>query len=116
MSNLQPGQMLGPYRIINQIGQGGMATVYKAYQASMDRNVAIKVLPGELAKSQEFAKRFQQEAHIIAKLEHAHILPVFDYGESDGISYFVMRYLQAGTLKDRMEAGRPLPLDEIDRI
>jgi len=115
MNNLQPGQLLGPYRIISQIGQGGMATVYKAYQPSMDRNVAIKVLPGQLAESKEFTQRFQQEAHIIARLEHAHILPVFDYGESDGISYFVMRYLEAGTLKNKMEAG-PLSLTEIDQI
>ena len=116
MDNLQPGQTLGPYRIINQIGKGGMATVYKAYQPSVDRYVAIKVLPSQLAESKEFATRFQQEARIIAKLEHPHILPVFDYGESDGIPYFVMRYLEAGTLKERMEAGRPLPLNEIDRI
>ena len=116
MDNLQPGQTLGPYRIINQIGKGGMATVYKAYQPSVDRYVAIKVLPSQLAESKEFATRFQQEARIIAKLEHPHILPVFDYGESDGIAYFVMRYLEAGTLKDKMEAGRPLPLNEIDRI
>src|SRR5215216_8015598 len=116
MDNIQPGQMLGPYRIINQIGKGGMANVYKAYQASIDRYVAIKVLPSQLAESKEFATRFQQEARIIANLEHSHILPVFDYGESDGITYFVMRYLEAGTLKDRMEAGRPLPLDEIDQI
>jgi serine/threonine protein kinase len=116
MDNLQPGQMLGPYRIINQIGKGGMANVYKAYQPSVDRSVAIKVLPSQLAESKEFATRFQQEARIIAKLEHPHILPVFDYGESDGITYFVMRYLEAGTLKDKMEAGRPLPLHEIDRI
>ncbi len=116
MDTLQPGQMLGSYRIISQIGKGGMATVYKAYQASMDRNVAIKVLPSQLAESQEFTARFQQEARIIAKLEHPHILPIFDYGESDGVAYFVMRYLEAGTLKDRMIAGRPLPLNEIDRI
>jgi len=116
MDNLQPGQMLGSYRIINQIGQGGMATVYKAYQPSMDRHVAVKVLPSQLAESKEFVARFQQEARTIARLEHPHILPVFDYGESDGTAYFVMRYLEAGTLKDRMVAGRPLPLDEIDRI
>jgi serine/threonine protein kinase len=116
MNSLQPGQMLGPYRIINQIGQGGMANVYKAYQASMDRHVAVKVLPSQLAESKEFVKRFQQEARIIARLEHPHILPVFDYGEGDGVAYFVMRYLEAGTLKDRMQAGRPLPLHEIDRI
>ncbi|NJC98267.1 MAG: hypothetical protein C3F07_10465 [Anaerolineales bacterium] len=116
MDKLQPGQMLGPYRIIGQIGEGGMATVYKAYQASMDRNVAIKVLPGQLAESAEFTQRFQQEARIIAKLEHPHILPVFDYGESEGVTYLVMRYLDAGTLRERMESGRPLPLDEIDRL
>src|SRR5918996_3225608 len=116
MDNLQPGQMLGPYRIINQIGKGGMANVYKAYQPSVDRYVAVKVLPSQLAESKEFATRFQQEARIIAKLEHPHILPVFDYGESDGIAYFVMRYLEAGTLKDKMVAHRPLPLNEIDRI
>src|SRR5512141_1332229 len=114
-SNLQPGQMLGSYRIISKVGQGGMATVYKAYQPSMDRNVAIKVLPSQLAESKEFTARFQQEARIIARLEHPHILPVFDYGESDGVAYFVMRYLEAGTLKTKMEAG-PLPLKEIDRL
>lgn len=116
MDQLQPGQMLGPYRIINQIGQGGMATVYKAYQPSMDRNVAIKVLPGQLASSPEFRQRFQQEARIIAKLEHPHILPVFDYGENDGVTYFVMRYLDAGTLSEKMVKGRPLPLGEIDHL
>ena len=92
-----------------------MATVYKAYQPSMDRHVAIKILPGELAESKEFAGRFQQEARIIAKLEHLHILPVFDYGEHDGISYLVMRYLEAGTLKDKLESG-PLALSEIDQL
>lgn len=116
MDTIQPGQMLGPYRIINQIGKGGMATVYKAYQASVDRYVAVKVLPSQLAESKEFAARFQQEARFIARLEHPHILPVFDYGESDGVAYFVMRYLDAGTLKDRMIEGRPLPLDEIDKL
>jgi serine/threonine protein kinase len=115
MDTLQSGQMLGAYRIISQVGKGGMATVYKAYQSSMDRNVAIKVLPRQLAESPEFAARFQQEARIIARLEHPHILPVFDYGESDGVTYFVMRYLEAGTLKTKMEAG-PLSLNEIDRL
>jgi serine/threonine protein kinase len=116
MDTIQPGQMLGPYRIINQVGRGGMATVYKAYQPSVDRYVAVKVLPSQLAESKEFATRFQQEARIIAKLEHPHILPVFDYGESDGVSYFVMRYMEAGTLKEKMIEGRPLPLSDIDRL
>lgn len=115
MDKLQAGQMLGNYRIIGQIGRGGMATVYKAYQASMDRYVAVKILPSELADSAEFAGRFQQEARTIARLEHPRILPVFDYGESDGIHYLVMRYLEAGTLQDRLAAG-PLSLEEIDML
>lgn len=115
MENLQPGQMLGPYRIVEPIGRGGMATVYKAYQASMDRYVAIKVLPRNLAQNAEFSGRFQQEAHIVANLEHPHILPVFDFGESDHIPYMVMRYLEAGTLKKIMERGQ-MSLSQIDHL
>ncbi len=115
MDNIQPGQNLGPYRIINQIGQGGMATVYKAYHAAMDRYVAIKVLPRQLAESPEFVGRFQQEARTIANLEHPHILPVHDYGESEGITYLVMRFLDAGTLKERLQGSAP-SLAEIDRL
>jgi len=109
------GKTLGPYRITDQIGVGGMATVYKAYQPSMDRYVAVKVLPFQLSKDEQFTKRFQREARAIAKLEHAHILPVHDYGEYEGIAYIVMRYVEAGTLKDYM-AQRPLSLDEVERL
>ncbi len=114
MDNLPPGQSIGPYRIISQIGQGGMATVYKAYHAAMDRYVALKVLPRQLAASREFTGRFEHEARLIAKLEHAHILPVHDYGEADGHTFLAMRFVEAGTLKDRLQAG-PLSADEIDR-
>ncbi|MBA3532253.1 MAG: serine/threonine protein kinase, partial [Ardenticatenales bacterium] len=112
---LHPGQMLGPYHIIRQIGLGGMATVYQAYQPAMDRNVAIKVLPRRSAESPEFMGRFHQEARTIAKLEHPHILPVHDFGESEGIPYFVMRYFESGTLLDRLMAG-PLSMAEVDRL
>ncbi len=115
MDNIQPGQMIGAYRIVSQIGQGGMATVYKAYHAAMDRYVAVKVLPRQFAESAEFIGRFQQEARTIANLEHPHILPVYDYGESGGITYFVMRFLDTGTLKERIKAG-PMPLSEADRL
>jgi serine/threonine protein kinase/Tol biopolymer transport system component len=114
MSDFQPGQMIGPYQIINQVGKGGMATVFKAYHAAMDRYVAIKILPHEFMHDERFLGRFQQEVRLIARLEHAHILPVYDYGESEGIPYLVMRYLDAGTLKDRIQAGS-LPLPEVDR-
>ncbi len=75
------GTTLGPCRIIQQIGLGGMATVYKAYQPSMDRYVALKILSTHLTHDADFVKRFRQEAKLIAKLEHLHILPVYDHGE-----------------------------------
>jgi len=109
------GKTVGPYRIIEQIGTGGMATVYKAYQSNMDRYIAIKILPFHLSNDSEFTKRFQREARAIARLEHSHILPVYDYGESDGIPYIAMRYIKAGTLRDRMSKGS-LPLEEINRL
>ena len=109
------GKTIGPYRIIEQIGIGGMAMVYKAYQPNMDRYVAIKVLPSHLSNDSEFAKRFQREARAIARLEHAHILPVHDYGEYEGVTFIVMRYIKAGTLKERM-AAKPLSLDEAHHI
>ncbi len=109
------GKELGPYRIIEQIGVGGMAAVYKAYHAAMDRYVAIKVLPEQMSSNPEFRKRFEREAKVIAKLEHAHILPVHDYGQTGDRLYLVMRYVKAGTLKDHM-ADRPMALAEVNRI
>jgi len=113
MNNLI-GQHLGPYRVLEQIGTGGMATVYKAYQPAMDRYVAVKVIASHFAQDETFLKRFRREARAVAKLEHAHILPVYDSGEAEGRPYLVMRFLEAGTLKDRM-TEEPLPLDEVNR-
>ncbi len=109
------GQTIGGYRIIEQIGLGGMATVYKAYQPSMDRYVAFKIISTHLTQDPAFIKRFEQEAKVIARLEHLHILPVHDYGEKDGCLYLVMRFIQGGTLKERMQGG-PLSLDEARRV
>jgi len=111
MAITQEGMTLGAYRIISQIGKGGMATVYKAYQASMDRYVALKVLPQYHSKDPSFTQRFIQEARTIARLEHKNILPVYDYGEEDGVAYMAMRYLDGGTLQDILSLGR-LPLNE----
>ncbi len=107
---------LGAYEIIEPVGVGGMATVYKAYQPSMNRTVAIKVLPPQLARNPTFLTRFRQEAQVIARLEHAHILPVYDYGESEGdfVVYIVMRYLDGGSLQQRIAAGR-IPLRDVDK-
>jgi tetratricopeptide (TPR) repeat protein/tRNA A-37 threonylcarbamoyl transferase component Bud32 len=106
------GQTLGGYRILSQIGKGGMATVYKAFQPSLDRYVAIKVLPPYYAAQDEtFLKRFRQEARAVARLRHPNILMVLDYGEQDGTTYIVMEYVEAGTLTDRL--GRIMSLAEV---
>lgn len=109
------GRTLGGYRITEQIGLGGMATVYKAYQPSMNRYVALKLLSPHLAQDPSVIERFRQEAKVVAQLEHLHILPVYDHGEEDGYLFLVMRFIQAGTLKDRL-ARESLSLDEVRRI
>jgi serine/threonine protein kinase/ligand-binding sensor domain-containing protein len=109
------GKRLGAYQIVEQIGQGGMATVFKAYQPSMDRYVAIKILPSHFTEDESFVGRFTQEARTLARLEHPHILPVHDYGEQEGITYLVMRYVEAGTLKDLTREG-PMEPEEAARI
>ena len=94
------GKTVGQYQIVEQIGLGGMATVFKAYQPSMDRYVALKILPKQLARDPNFVKRFQHEARAIAALEHSHILPVHDFGTDGDYTYMVMRYVEGGTLTD----------------
>ncbi|RMG99437.1 MAG: serine/threonine protein kinase [Chloroflexi bacterium] len=110
------GKQLGPYRIIEPLGEGGMAAVFKAYQASMDRYVAIKVLPRYYASDPEFVGRFKQEARVIARLQHPHILPVHDFGEDDGYTYLVMRFVESGTLAEWLKEKGALSLTEIRRI
>ena len=109
------GMNLGPYRIVEKIGEGGMATVYKAYQPSMDRYVAIKILPPLYSEDPEYLGRFRQEAKVIARLEHPNIVPVHDFGEQDGITYLVMRYIRAGSLKEILSKG-PLPLGDAVKV
>lgn len=110
------GQSLdGRYQIKELLGRGGMAVVYRAYQPAMDREVAIKVILPEVASGEEFIQRFRNEAKIVARLEHPHILPVYDFGDYNGQAYLVMRLLQAGDLQDRMEQGA-LSLDETRKI
>ncbi len=102
------GHTLGQYRIVEQIGLGGMATVYKAYQPALDRYVAIKVLPAYYAHEPGFAERFIREAKAVAKLTHPHVLPIYDFGQENGLSYIVMQYVDAGTLKEML--GQPINL------
>lgn len=103
------GRVFRSYEILRELGRGGMAIVYLARQQHMDRLVAIKVIGAAYSQEPDFRARFDQEARIIARLEHPHILPVIDYGEEDFGAYLVMRYVGAGTLETRLAAG-PLPL------
>ena len=116
MSSSLIGQTLGnKYEIQDLLGRGGMATVYKGYHAEIERFVAIKVLPPHPAQGPEFIERFQLEARTIARLQHPHILPVYDYGAEGDILYLAIAYIEGGSLADRIDNG-PLPPTEIDKF
>lgn len=115
-------RILGKYEIIERLGRGGMAEVYKAYHPNLDRYVAIKILHKFLAEDAEFKIRFEREAQNIARLKHANIVQVydFDYDPVDESYYMVMELIVGETLKDRMmtleRAGQKMPLEEALRI
>jgi serine/threonine protein kinase len=109
------GEMVGPYQIQEQLGQGGMATVYKAYHPALDRHVAIKVMDVALSKEQGFIERFKREARVIAKLDNPHIVPVYDFDEHNGQPYIVLKFIDGQTLKERMSSS-PLSKTEILQI
>lgn len=105
------GRQVSSYSVVEKIGQGGMASVYRAHQASVNRSIALKIisLDPSQTRSSEFQERFAQEARVIASLEHIHILPVYDYGiVNNEIAYIAMRLLKGGSLADVLQGG-PLP-------
>ena len=106
------GTKLGPYEIIEELGKGGMATVYRAYHPHMERYVAVKVIRRSIVEEATARERFQREARIIARLEHPHLLPIYDFDGAHDPPYIVMRYLEGGTLKEAL-GGRRLPFGEI---
>ena len=103
------------YEIKSELGRGGMATVYLGYDERFEREVAIKLLPAEFLHDPQFSVRFNREAKIIATLEHPAIVPVYDVGEENGLPYFVMRYMDGGSLADLLEKGN-LSVKESARI
>lgn len=108
-------QKIGRYEIRTELGRGGMATVYHAYDPNFERDVAIKVLPEVFLHDPQFRVRFEREAKTIALLEHPAIVPVYDFGDSNNQPYIVMRYMSGGTLSERLSQG-PLSLDETARL
>ena len=109
-------QKFGRYEIKDELGRGGMATVYRAYDPRFEREVALKVLPREMLHDPQFRIRFEREAKTVAALEHQAIVPVYDVGEEDGQPYFVMRFMTGGSLQDRISKGGSLSLAETAKI
>ncbi len=106
------GKKFGGYEILGEIGRGGMATVYRAQQISMNRIVALKVLPSHLLNDDTYIQRFEREVQIVSTLEHRSIVPVYDYGELEGQPYIVMRYMAGGSVDERLRSG-PLNIESI---
>ena len=109
------GALSGRYRVLREIGEGGMATVYLADDLKHERKVALKVLKPELA-AVVGADRFLAEIKTTANLQHPHILPLFDSGEADSFLFYVMPYVEGETLRDRIDEEKQLPVDEAVRI
>jgi serine/threonine protein kinase len=114
------GQNLGKYRILEPLGRGGMAQVYKAYHPQLDRYVAIKVLRSDLVEDAEFLARFRREARAVAALRHPHIVQIYDFDAQDDLYYMVMELLEGDTLKAYLNtlrvSGERIPLGEMVRI
>jgi len=100
------GENVGPYRLIEKLGKGGMATVFKAYHPSLDRYVAIKALHPAFMEHPGFLDRFEREAKVVAKLEHPNIVPIYDFSEHEDRPYLVLKYVRGETLKARLEKNK----------
>lgn len=106
--SFREGENVGPYRVMSRLGQGGMATVYKAYHPALDRCVAIKVLHPAFMEDPNFLARFQREARVVAKLDHPNIVPIYDFADHAGQPYLVMKFIDGETLKARLpQTGLP---------
>ena len=106
----------GKYRIERLLGKGGMGAVFLAHDLTLEREVAIKVLPPDIAQDEQVVRRFQQEAKTAAKLDHPNIIPIYRVESDGGLNYFVMKYISGTSLEDLLEKKEPLPVPEIQRI
>ncbi|UUU19504.1 serine/threonine-protein kinase [Streptomyces sp. DSM 40750] len=110
------GQRIASYRIEREIGRGGMAVVYQARDLRLDRTVALKLLAPELARNDTFRRRFTHESRVAAAIDHPHIVPVFEAGETDGVLYIAMRYVAGLDLRHLLDRQGPLPVTTATRI
>lgn len=110
------GKAVKSYEIEDLLGQGGYGVVYRAKQSAVLREVAIKVILPKYANSPEFIRRFESEAQVVARLEHPHIVPLYDYWREPDSAYLVMRYLRGGSLRDKIDAQGQLDVDTTGKI
>lgn len=113
-SMYRPAQQIPGFQILSKLGQGAMAVVFKAKQLSLDRTVAIKVLPKRLSENKEFVDRFYMEGRAAARLNHPHIVQAYDVGEAGGYHYFVMEYIDGKTVYDTLQEQKCM--DEQDAL
>lgn len=102
------GRTIGRYRLLEQIGQGGMSSVFRAQDALAERQVAVKIMAPYLAEDAQIRARFEREIRLLLALQHPHITPILDFGEADGMPFIVMPFMASGTLHDRLRQG---PID-----
>ena len=110
LSEFTIGSRIAGYRLEEQIGRGGMAVVYRAHEARLDRNVALKILAPRLAADEAFRKRFIRESRIAAAVDHPNIIPVFDAGEADGVLYIAMRFVHGPDVRTLLDTEGALPV------
>jgi len=113
--DFQPGQTLAGYRIESVLGVGGMGHVYRA-TAPDGEEVALKLVKSDLARDPVFRKRFEREARIAQTVEHAHVVPVVDTGEHEGIPYLTQRFIRGGSLAERLERDEKVTLEVATRV
>ncbi|MGW1884467.1 serine/threonine-protein kinase [Streptomyces sp. NPDC001970] len=110
------GAQIAGYRVEREIGRGGMAVVYRAKDLRLDRTVALKLLAPELARNDTFRRRFTHESRVAAAIDHPHIVPIFEAGETDGVLYIAMRYVSGLDLRALLDRDGPLPVRAVARI
>lgn len=110
------GATLGRFEILDLLGRGGMAVVYRARQTDLDRIVALKVLPSALTHDASYVARFRQEARSVARLEHPHIMPIYEVGEANGLHFIAMKYIQGRTVKELLQESGPLSVTRAAQI
>lgn len=110
------GQEIGAYRLLSLLGRGGTAEVYKAFHPALKREVALKVILQEVSSDKDWVRRFRQEAELLGRLDHPHILPVYDAGEHEGRQYLVTKYMSDSATLRTLLSGQPWPLNRVVKV